>query len=93
MEKKVLVDWDQSKEIAAYILKVDKDNAEDDYAVVEDALFKKWGIDLEIFGEICNEVFKLMTLEVSPLTEQFFVGLALRNIKKESNAKTNKITE
>jgi hypothetical protein len=89
MEKEKRVDWDQAKEIAAYILKVD-DNDEDDYATVEDALFNKWGIDVEIFGEICNEVFKLIVFGNSPLTGRAYVGLAIPDgldAKKEVDAK------
>ncbi|CAN1553559.1 hypothetical protein MCERE19_02271 [Spirosomataceae bacterium] len=90
MSKKVRVDWDQTKEIAGHILKVDKDNAEDDYAVVEEALFNKWGIDLEIFGEICNELLKLIVFGNSPLTGRTYVGLAIPDgleAKKEVDAK------
>lgn len=85
MARKVLVDWDDAKEIAGYILKVDEDT-EDDYAAVEDALCDKWSIDIDTFSEICNEIFKLVDFGVSPLKQTAFVGISRPGIwivKKE----------
>lgn len=74
MENKT-VDWDSAKEIAAHILNV-KDDEEDDYAAIEDALFEKWEIDIETFRSISNEIFKCIDFSISPLTQTAYAGIS-----------------
>ena len=81
------VGWDEAKEIAAHILNV-KDDEEDDYAAIEDALFEKWEIDLETFRSISDAIFKHVDFSISPLTHKAFVGISKPGewfVKKEVN--------
>ena len=83
----VRVSWDEAKEIAAHILKVPED-AEDDYAAIEDALIDKWEIGIEQFQEICTEIFNLVDFGLSPLSGNAYVGLAKPDewiVKKDMN--------
>jgi hypothetical protein len=77
MAKKVVIDWDEAKEIAAHILNVNA-NTEDDLGndAVEDALDDKWGIDIELFREVTQEIFNLVEFGVSPLKQTAFVGIS-----------------
>lgn len=75
MTKKVRVGWDEAKEIAAHVLEL-KEDPEDDYAAIENALCDKWSIDIETFREIVQAVFDCVDFAVSPLTQTAFVGIS-----------------
>ena len=76
----------EARELAEFILKVENPDEEDD--VTNEALFDKWGIDLDTFEEIANAIYKTIDFGLSPLTHKAFVGFSSGNIwlaKKDAN--------
>ena len=68
------LDWTESQEIADHILEVENPELEQD--LTNNALFEKWGIDLELFHEIASEIFERMDFAISPLSKIPYVGIS-----------------
>jgi len=81
----IKLDWTEAQEIADVLLKIE--NPDEDYAITENALFEKWGIDFDIFHEIVNEIFQMIDFGISPITQTAFVGISKNKkewiVKKE----------
>ncbi len=73
----VKLDWDEAKEIAAVI--TNTENPDEDYAITENALVEKWGIDMDIFHEIADSIFGIIDFGISPLTQTPYVGISKGN--------------
>ena len=63
MSKTVKLDWDEAKEIADIL--TNTENPDEDYAITENALAEKWGIDTDTFHEIANGIFQMIDFYVS----------------------------
>jgi len=85
--KKVQIDWMDAQEIAEHILKIE--NKDDNTDAVENALAAKWGIALDTFQDIAQELFNMVDFSISPLNStDAYVGLSTSNmwlVKKEVN--------
>lgn len=64
------IDWTEVEEIAASLLKIENENSD----TIELALADKYNISFEDFHEICNHLFSIMDLAVSPLTNKPMIG-------------------
>jgi hypothetical protein len=68
------LDYYETKQIADFITKTE--NSDEDYSITENALADKWGIDLDIFHEIANKIFKMIDFSTSPITQVPYVGIS-----------------
>lgn len=64
------IDWTESNEIAASFLKIESEDSD----VIEQALADKHDISMEVFHDICNHLFSMIDLAVSPLTNTPMIG-------------------
>jgi hypothetical protein len=74
----VKLDWDEAKDIADVLTKTE--NPDGDYAITENALAEKWGIDTDTFYEIANGIFQMIDVGISPIRQTPFVGISKDNI-------------
>lgn len=80
------LDWIEAKELADAL--TNTKNPDYDYAITENALAEKWGIDMDSFHEIAAGIFDLIDFGISPITQTPFAGISKGNIwlaKKEVN--------
>lgn len=75
--KTVKLDQDEAKEIADVLTNIE--NPDEDYAITENALVEKWGIDTDTFHEIADGIFQMIDFGISPLTQSPFVGISKGN--------------
>lgn len=64
------IDSTEADEIAASFLKIESEDSE----VIELALADKHDISMEVFHDICNHLFSMIDISVSPLTNTPLIG-------------------
>ncbi len=70
-----LLSIEEADELAIEILALDK-AAESN--TIEDALIERFNVDRKVFCDLINSVFTMMNFQVSPLTNEPYVGIATK---------------
>lgn len=78
MKKNEKIDFEDVCRIADVLTEID--NPDEDYNTTEMALVDKWQIDMDTFYEIVNGIFKMIDMNVSPLTSTPYVGISKGNM-------------
>lgn len=89
---KYIVDELDAQELATSILGAEQgpDEDEDDFTQrLEDELWNDYGVDLENYRKIVNDLMHKLTVAISPLTETPYIGFSdpgMWLVKKECDA-------